>query len=53
MEQACLLLKGMWDDALNRFIARYAQTTPMNNVATSDQPILDLRQAQESYIPSA
>ena len=28
------------------FIARYAQTTPISNVATSDQPLLDLRQAQ-------
>ena len=28
------------------FIARYAQTTPISNVATPDQPILDLRQAQ-------
>ena len=35
------------------FIARYAQTTPMSNVATSDQPILDLRRAQESFIPPA
>ena len=33
------------------FIARYAQTTPMTNVATSDQPILDLRWAQ--IIPPA
>ena len=35
------------------FIARYAQTTPMTNVATSDQSILDLRWAQESFIPPA
>ena len=28
------------------FIAGYAQTTPISNVATSDQPPLDLRQAQ-------
>ena len=35
------------------FIARYAQTTPMSNVATSDQPILDLRRVQESFIPPA
>ena len=33
------------------FIARYAQTTPMSNVATSDQPILDLRRGQEWFIP--
>lgn len=33
------------------FISRYAQTTPMNNEATSDQPILDLRRAQEPFIP--
>ena len=44
MEQARLLLKGMW------FIARYAQTTSMTHVATSDQPILDLCWAQESFI---
>ena len=25
----------------------------MTNVATSDQPILDLRRAQESFIPAA
>ena len=35
------------------FIALYAQTTPMTNVATSDQPILYLRWAQESFIPPA
>ena len=35
------------------FIARYAQTTPMSNVATSAQPILDLCRAQESFIPPA
>ena len=35
------------------FIARYAQTTPMTNVATTDQPILDLHWAQESFIPPA
>jgi len=29
----------------------YAQTTPMNNEATSDQPLLVLRQAQEAFIP--
>ena len=31
------------------FIACYAQTTPMTNVATSGQPILDLRWAQVIY----
>jgi len=30
---------------------RYAQTTPMNNEAISDQPLLNLRRAQESFIP--
>ena len=33
--------------------ARYAQTTPLTNAATADQHILDLRRAQESFIPPA
>jgi len=28
---------------------RYAQTTPMNNEPISNQPLLDLRQAQEAF----
>jgi len=40
-----LILSSDW------FISHYAQTTPMNNKAISDQPLLNLRQAQESFIP--
>jgi len=32
------------------FVFRYAQTTPMNNETTSDQTLLDLRRAQESFM---
>ena len=46
MEQA-LAFKGNVRKRSDWFIARYAQTIPMTNVATSDQPILDLRWAQE------
>ena len=43
MERARLHIKGNVRRRSDWFIARYAQTTPMTNVATSDQPILDLR----------
>jgi len=42
MQHVHLFLKGMLDDC---FISRYTQTTPMNNEATSDQPLLNLRRA--------
>ena len=39
---------GRWHS--DWFIAGYAQTTPTGNQATSDQPFLDLRRAQESFM---
>ena len=39
---------GRWHS--HWFIARYAQTTPTGNPATSDQRFLDLRGAQESFM---
>ena len=44
-------LKGNVRCRSDWFISRYAQTTPMSDEATSDQHILDLRRAQESFIP--
>ena len=44
---SALLLKGMRDDALIGLL----HVTPKPHLATSDQPILDLRRAQESFIP--
>ena len=41
MEQAPAL-KGNVSWRSDWFIARYTQTTPISNVATLDQPILDL-----------
>jgi hypothetical protein len=35
------------------FIARYAQTTPTGNWATSDQPFLNLRRAQVIFAPAS
>ena len=49
MEQARLLLKRMWDVALIGLL--HVTSKPMSNVATSDQPILDLRRVQDSSIP--
>jgi len=43
------VLKGYVGSRSDWFISRYAQTTPMNNEATSDQPLLDLRQTQEPF----
>ena len=45
-----LALKGNGRRHSHWFIAWYAQNTPTNNKATSDQPILDLHQEQESFI---
>ena len=46
-------LKGNVRRRSDWFIARYAQTTPMTNVPTSDQPILDLRRAQDEIHPQS
>jgi len=54
MEQAHLVhhaLKGNVRWRSYWFVSSYAQTTPVNNEGTSDQPLLNLRRAQESFIP--
>ena len=50
MEQARLLLKGMWDVALIGLFHVTPKPHLLGNEATSDQHILDLRRAQESFI---
>ena len=42
-----MALKGDGRRHSHWFIARYAKTTPTGNKATSGQPFLDLRRAQE------
>jgi hypothetical protein len=47
---ALMALKGDGSWHSHWFIALYAHSTPMGNYVTSDQPFLDLRQAQESFL---
>ena len=49
-KNALMALEGDGSRHSHWFIARYPQTTPTGNYATSDQPFIDLRWAQDSFM---